>query len=51
MVFMIIGVASGIESENGLIEFTMNHLFLMTLVSNIVTVALFVLFLKIRKKV
>ena len=50
MIFMMIGALSGIRDQNGLIDFSMNHLLLITLVSNVVTLALFALFNKIRKK-
>lgn len=50
MAFMMIGVASGIQDQSGLIDFSMNHLLLITLVSNVVTIAIFVLFNRIRKK-
>ena len=50
MIFMMIGALSGIQDQNDLIDFSMNHLLLITLVSNMVTLALFALFNKIRKK-
>lgn len=50
MAFMMIGVASGIQDQGSLIGFSMNHLLLITLVSNVVTIVVFVLFNKIRKK-
>lgn len=50
MAFMMIGAVSGIQDQNGLIDFSMNHLLLITLVSNVLTIALFILFNKIRKK-
>ncbi|MDE6387256.1 MAG: CPBP family intramembrane metalloprotease [Lachnospiraceae bacterium] len=50
IVFMGIGAASGIQDQNGLIDFSMNHLLLITLTANVVTLLLFLLFNKIRKK-
>lgn len=50
MAFMIIGVLSGIRTESDLMDFSMNHLFLMMIISNVVTIVLFALFIKIRKK-
>ena len=50
MIFMLFGRISGMHSQEGLMEFSMNHLLLMTLVSNAVTLILFTVFLKIRKK-
>ncbi len=50
MIFMMIGALSGIQDQNDLIDFSMNHLLLITLVSNVVTLVLFALFNKIRKK-
>lgn len=48
--FMMIGAASGIQDQSSLIDFSMNHLLLITLVSNVATIVVFVLFNKIRKK-
>lgn len=50
MIFMLFDSISGMHSQEGLMEFSMNHLLLMTLVSNVVTLILFTVFLKIRKK-
>lgn len=51
MVFMLWGNLSGIQTENELMQFSMNHLFLMTILSNIVTIILFAFFIiKIQKK-
>ncbi len=51
MVFMLWGNLSGIQTENELMQFSMNHLFFMTILSNIVTVILFGFFIiKIQKK-
>lgn len=50
MIFMMIGALSGIQDQNGLIDFSMNHLLLITLVSNVVTLGLFAIVNKIRKK-
>lgn len=50
MVFMAAGIAYGIRSENGLLEFSMDHLFLMTILSNIIMLILLVLFARLRKK-
>lgn len=51
MVFMVWGNLSGIQTENELMQFSMNHLFLMTILSNIVTIILFAFFIiKIQKK-
>lgn len=50
MAFMMIGAASGIQDQGSLIDFSMNHLLIITLVSNVVTIVVFVLFNKIRKK-
>lgn len=50
MVFMLSGTLLGIKSQNELMEFCMNHLFLLTILSNIVTVLLFILYMKIQKK-
>lgn len=50
MIFMAAGIAYGIRSENGLLEFSMDHLFLMTILSNIIMLILLVLFARLRKK-
>ncbi len=50
MVFMLFGVVSGIQSESGLMEFSMNHLLLMVILSNMVTIILLALLLKFHKK-
>lgn len=51
MIFMLWGGLSGIQTENELMEFSMNHLFLMTILSNIVTILLFAFFkIKVQKK-
>ena len=50
IIFMAAGMAYGIRSENGLLEFSMDHLFLMTILSNIIMLILLVLFARLRKK-
>lgn len=51
MVFMLFGSLSGLQTEHELMEFSMNHLLLMTILSNIVAIFLFGFFkIKIQKK-
>lgn len=50
MLFMGIGAASGIRDQNGLIDFSMNHLLLITLAANVAALAVFSLFYKARRK-
>ncbi len=41
IIFMMIGALTGIADQNGLIAFSMNHMLLVTLIANVVTVAFF----------
>lgn len=50
MGFMMVGVASGLRSETELIDFTMDNMLLMTIVSNFLAIGILVLFFKCRKK-
>lgn len=47
---MLFGILFGIHSEQELMEFSMNHLFLMTIIANIVALTIFILFFKFKKK-
>ncbi len=51
MIFMLWGNLSGIQTENELMQFSINHLFLMTILSNMVTIILLAFFIiKVQKK-
>lgn len=50
IIFMMIGAATGILDQNGLIAFSMNHMLLVTLIANVVTVAFFVLYYRVRRR-
>lgn len=50
IIFMMIGAATGILDQNGLIAFSMNHMLLVTLIANVVTVAFFVLYYIVRRR-
>lgn len=48
--FMMAGAAAGISDQDGMIDFSMNHLLLITLTANVITVVCFVLYNRIRRK-
>lgn len=50
IIFMGIGAASDIQDQNGLIDFSMNHLLLITLTANVAALTVFSLFYKARRK-
>lgn len=50
MAFMLYASLSGINTEAALMEFSMDNLFLMTIIANIISVIIFALLIKVQKK-